>query len=537
MANVISNNAYNTLGLEANSPLKVLYRRAKEITRLAEIGEISLSEDLGILKPERTPSKIENALNNISAPKNQLKEFFFWFENNDSLDEKAINYIKNNQIEEAIYLWKEKSDGDSIESLLRKKNLAVLLSVCLLKGHKIYLEESLSIWNELISSDKYWKSFEKVFKHINDSNDIDPNLFIQLREDAPKHLADVYLEANKSDNTAFIEFRKIFNTKGEAAEKNISSPAINAVSLVVNNLENMKLSDDGVLTKDEAIELSSLIKKIQEQLNKLIEYDLYNDPEVKIIRDRASEAIRNIILDIHNNLEETEKSIDLINIALAIAGTKTMESKLKEDLNILKEVMEQRVVLAPIDELVEKEDFKGAIKLIEKNQDRFKQDNNIYSYLESRLKSTVAMYAIMTSKAGWDAYGYKNWSLAEAKFMEAEKIAKKYLDIFDIDKESLDTYLKNIDARIALVNANNLELIDVISNEIRETAKENFPDKWEGLLIVSLVDSKTIPRGIKFIKQIQTANILYTLGWFTVWFYGIGIIFFIIGWLIKNDKN
>ena len=77
MANVFSKNAYNTLGLETNASIKEVNRRAKEIIRLAEIGNDKVDGDLGILNPDRSPSAINEALDKISAPKNQLKEYFF----------------------------------------------------------------------------------------------------------------------------------------------------------------------------------------------------------------------------------------------------------------------------------------------------------------------------------------------------------------------------------------------------------------------------------------------------------------------------
>ena len=535
MANVFSKNAYNVLGLETNTSLKEVYRKAKEIIQRAEIDETKVDGDLGILNPDRSPSAINEALDKISVPKNQLKEYFFWFENNGNVDQKAIGYLKNGNIDDAVFLWKEKSEGEDITSLLKKKNLAILLTVRLLNGDKMYLEASLNLWKEVLDSDKYWKSFEKIYK-LNNDNDIDPGLIAELRVNAPKLLADAYLDASKTDNSIFIEFRKIFTVRGEEVKKTISSPAINAASLAVESLEKMKVSKDGVLDGEEAKEVASAIKKIQEQFNKLLDFGLYEDSETIKIRERAAEAIWVIVYDIQEHLGETETAIGLINIALTFAGTKPMENKLKENLNILNDVLEQKIILAPIDDLINKESYKAAIDLIEKNQTRFAKDKNLSLYLEERLKATVAMHSMVTDKEGWDAFNNKNWTLAELKFNETQKIVHKYIEIYDFDKQGLDNYLSNIETRIALVKANNLGLIDTICSEIRETAKENFPDKWEGFIVMCLIDSKVLPTGIRYIKKARTANTFFTLGWIMIWFYGIGIIFFIIGWIIKSSK-
>ncbi len=543
MANVFSKNAYNILGLETNISFKDANKRAKDLLRMAEIGIDKVDGDWGLLEPDRSPNAISEALDNISAPKNQLKEYFFWFESNDTSDQKSIDYIKSGKVNEAITIWEDKSDGEGIESLLKKKNLAILLTLKLLnkdvyisqQGSKKYLEKSLKLWREIVDSDKYWKTFEKIYK-VNNNNEIDPLLIVQLRKDVPKFLADAYADANKINDDIFTEFRKFFSATGEEVEKTVSGPAINMASLAVENLEKMNVSKDGVLTGDEAKEVALAIKKIQEQFNKLVSFGLYEDSDVKIVRDRAADAIRNIILDIHNNLGETDKAINLTKIALAIAGTKPMENKLNDDLAVLEDVLKQKNILSPIDDLVEKKDYYSAIEMIEKNQKKFKEHKNLSTYLDDRLKSAVAMCAISTNKDGWDAFTSKNWNLSESKFREVQEIVNKYIGIYDFNKEGLDNYLSSIESRVALINANNVSVVDTICEEVRKTAKEVFPDKWEGFVVISLVDSKIIPKGIYYIKKAQTANIFFTLGWLTVWFYGIGLIFFIIGGVIKNSK-
>jgi hypothetical protein len=533
MANVFSKNAYNLLSLETNASYKEINRKAKEISQLAKIGEESEDDGINFIDVDRSEASINEAMNTLASPRTKFRECFFWFDNNDEIDKKFIGYIKQEEYEKAIEFLKQNAKGSTIDDLLKKKNLAILETLLLFSGNNSYLAESLGNWKEIVGSDKFWKSYEKIYESYGDE-DIETEVVDEFRVEVPKYLSDVYLDASENDKSIFSEFRKVFSVKGTGVEKKVTNPALNAAALSVEKLEKMKISEDGIISDEETRDVAGAIKNIQDQLNKLVDYDLYDDSEAKVLRDRASTAVRDIVLDIHNQLGETEKGIKLIEIALTIAGTVAQKNKLKKDLEVLKDVLKQSEELSPIDDLVEAEDFEGAIELIEKRQSEFKKQENISDYLDDKLKAIVAMKLMTLDKEGFDAIDKKNWPKAEAKFNEINVWAENYIDIYNFNKEPLLEYLNGIETQGNSLDADTISVLDNIRSNVREMTQESFTDAWEGLYIVAAADGKIMPRGVRILKKLGTVRVLYSIGGWTWWIYGLGIVLIIIGWIYKK---
>jgi hypothetical protein len=70
---------------------------------------------------------------------------------------------------------------------------------------------------------------------------------------------------------------------------------------------------------------------IQVQLNKLIDAGLYEDSTAKLLRDRAANALRRVVLDIHNHHNDLDTSAKLLQVATKIAGTDSLRAGLKAD--------------------------------------------------------------------------------------------------------------------------------------------------------------------------------------------------------------
>ena len=145
------------------------------------------------------------------------------------------------------------------------------------------------------------------------------------------YLSDIYTELNQihKDDSFLNEFQQVFSSKGGKIEKNVLNPIYQTINGAVESLEKMKISEDGVFDKDE----SELVKKsvgiIQSELNRLIDLGLYEDSQSKLMRDRASNALRTIVLDMHNGLNEYTRSKKLLEVAVQICGTDSLKNKLQ----------------------------------------------------------------------------------------------------------------------------------------------------------------------------------------------------------------
>lgn len=338
-------NPYHILGIDTFASQKDLLKRSKEIINRLKIDDYPEYDfDLDIFSDFRTEELVKDSMQKLQNPKKKIKEYFFWFQIADATDEKALDCLKKNDFDGAIQIWSEASNGTTGKALFYKKNLAVLF--CLLLSaekkktqfdkatQKYFFEDSLSLWHEIVTSDKFWNAFSKVYK-LHDEQTVSQELIDKFTENVENYLSDIYTELHDihKDGRYISEFQKTFSKKGKKIEKTILNPAYQAINAAVEQLESMNVSADGVLDKDETDSIKKAIKVIQAELNNLADLELFEDSQTKIMRDKAANAIRSIVLDIHNNLNEYEKSLQLLKAAIQITGTESLKGKLKNELD------------------------------------------------------------------------------------------------------------------------------------------------------------------------------------------------------------
>jgi hypothetical protein len=364
-------NSYHILGIDTSASQKDLLRRSKEIlTRLKNDDCPEYDFDLDFFSDFRTEESVKESMQKLQNPKKKIKEYFFWFQIADDIDEKALNCLKDDDYNGATQIWRDASGGNTSKSFFYKKNLAILF--CLLLSveknknktiQKHFLEESLSLWHEIISSDKFWNAFFKVCK-FHDEQIVSQELINEFSEKVEGYLSDIYTDIYvvHKDSRYINEFQKIFSKKGEKIEKIVLNPAYQVINTEVEKLELMKVSADGILDKEEFDSIKKAIEVIQFKLNNLVDLELFEDSQTKIMRDRAADAIRRVSLDIHNNLNECEKSLHLLNVAIKIAGTESLKTKIKKEIDQIQD----NIDLTPILDMIENGKLKLAIAMIDK---------------------------------------------------------------------------------------------------------------------------------------------------------------------------
>lgn len=329
------NNAYHILGLDTSANEKDILKRSKEIINRLKAGETpDYNLDIGLFENFRTEDAVKNALQRLQAPKKRIKEYFFWFQIVDGIDEQVLGLFKLKEYSNAIRIWQNTSEGQNTKALFYKRNLAVLYCLVLsVENDKQYLRSSLTTWKELIDSDKFWSAFAKVYK-LHDEQTASEEIIEDFKKHVVEYLADIYTELYQihKDTDYIHEFQNVFSVKGEKTEKSILNPAYQAVSAAVEELERMEISKDGIFDKEESEAIKRLVAKIQQELNKLIDLGLYDDSQTKIMRDRSANALRSIVLDLHNNLSELDKSLGLLEVAIKLAGTESLKNKLQGEL-------------------------------------------------------------------------------------------------------------------------------------------------------------------------------------------------------------
>lgn len=517
MSNLLKNNAYHILGLDTSVTQRDIQKRSKEIIKYLQIEDTPEYDlDLGVFENFRTEDAVKDAVQKLTSPKKQIKDYFFWFHIADEMDQQAVDILRKKDPEGAIRVWEHNAEGDSTKAMFYKKNLALLYCILLFKeDNKRYLKESLNLWHELIGSTKFWSAFTKVYKH-NDELDTDQEIIADFHRRASAFLADLYTELShaRGDDSYVAEFTKVFNIRGEKTEKVVMAPIFHEITEAVEKLEVMKVSEDGVFDKEEAALIKQYLGKVQEGCNKLIGLGLYDDSQSKTIRDRASAAIRSIVIDIHNNLDDLPKAEQLLNIAMQFVGTSGMENKLKQDLIQFQQNKKFNDTLAPIMALISDKKFAEAIVLIDEEKENNK-DADFQTVMDNKKKEAVSFYAITQFVEGKKLYEAKAWDKSIPFFEQAATLIYDNIELFDVNKEVIDSWLDTIKSNVKIITAENVEQVDEIHDKMVKQVDEAFEDRIEQISVKILINSYYHAGLAKVLKEKGSGD--WGGGWSWLW--------------------
>ncbi|KKP92971.1 MAG: hypothetical protein UR98_C0014G0015 [Parcubacteria group bacterium GW2011_GWA1_36_12] len=342
---LLKDNSYHILGLDTSVNQKEVSKRSKEILTRLKIDNVPEYDlDLNLFKDFRNEHSVKDAISNLSTPKKQIKEYFFWFQIADTVDEQAVGIFRTGNFDDAVRVWEHHSSADSAKALLYKKNLAILYSLLLYKEeNQEYLKKSVALWGELVNSPKFWSSFSKVYK-LHDELGAEQDVIDYFKKHVSGYISDIYTDLSNfhKDKSYITIFTKNFGLKGEKIEIDVLNPIYRVINEAVENLEKMKVSDDGVLDKKESEEIKRLIGTIQTELNKLIDLGLYEESKIKVVRDRAAATLRRLSIELNNNLNETGIALGLAKIAEKISGTESFKSKVQQDTKTLQDNLDYK---------------------------------------------------------------------------------------------------------------------------------------------------------------------------------------------------
>lgn len=335
---ILKDNSYHILGLDTSASQKDVSKRSKEILSRLKIDDVP-SYGLDMFDGFRTVESVKNAVDKLVAPKNQIKEYFFWFQIADVVDEEAVDYIKTGEYDLAALVWEKHGLGNTGKSFWYKRNLAILYSLILYKGKKTaYLDKSVRAWKELVDSEKFWTTFSNVYKH-HDEFGVDSSVIEDFRKQVVDFISDIFadLSSHYHDQAFVSSFSNVFGLRGQKMTTDVVDPIYKKINDAVESLDKMNVSADGIIDQQEAAAIKAAIHSIQEELNKLLDLGLYDDSRTKQLRDRAASVLRKISIDIHNNLNETGTALSLIKIADKISGTEAVKTRIQQDLKTTQE--------------------------------------------------------------------------------------------------------------------------------------------------------------------------------------------------------
>ena len=527
MANLFRDNAYNVLGLDTSASQKEINKRSKEIVNLLKIDEESTYEtDLEIAEPKRTEATVKDAVHKLSSPTKKIQEYFFWFDVENDTDEKALQFLQNGKVNEAIDLWSKDADKETATGFVSKKNLAILYSILLVhKGLKSHLTQSISCWKDLVLSDKFWAYFEKIYA-LNDEVGTSNSALKAFRNNVTDVLADFYtdISQSKGDNGYYSLFAQVFAVKGQKMQRDVLSPIYEAINDTSEKLRNLNISEDNIVSPEEVAELKRLTRLLQTNFDKLKELGLYADSQTKTMRDKAAEALRVVALDLYNNLGESEKPVALLNIASKIAGSTVTINKINKDVETLRQNRADEKVIKPINDLLEEERYTEALDLIEKRLESSKGNKDLEEFLNARLKWAVTGTVAKDYKETMGQFTSGQFAKSEQNFKGLKEFILYYIGYFDFNQQAINEVLAEIDQLTRDPKSLNVDQVQNYRNNLLESTKETFKDSFEESLIVFLIDSSIYGNMSEHLPAIRRKNTIKKWIWYIV----IGIIVLVI---------
>lgn len=345
MSNLFQKNAYQILGLDISSTQKEIVKRAKEIQNYLLIDEHpEYPTDISFYKDKRTSDNVKESLQKLSQPEKRIKEYFFWFEIRNDIDEKAIHLINKDEHNEALELWKAEMDKSESKSYFYKKNLAITYSVLLdVKGQKNHLEKSLSYWHSLFKDDNFWTTFFKNYKLFDDL-DTREDILTTFRNNAPKYLADFYLEVSKkyADKSIFEAYYQIFKIKGSKVDETFLKDIYKKINDECEILNKMIRKDIEKIPSETFTEINSTITKIKRHFKGIKDLGLFDSSEVKVERDNVAEVLLSLSIFLHNDHNLSEEALDLAKEAIKISGTDSMKGRIEKNIVTIQDVIDYK---------------------------------------------------------------------------------------------------------------------------------------------------------------------------------------------------
>lgn len=508
MVTTFTENSFNILGLPSSATQKDISRRSKEIIARLHVDDVpSYPNDLPILNGHRKEDSVREAVQKLSSPKKRIKEYFFWFQISDEIDDEAIKLLCNKNPNDAALVWEKRVEQDDIKSNLYRKNLAILYSLLLstTKDNQ-FLLLALKNWNAIISSDKFWVAYLKLFK-LHDELATSDDIFADFRQQVVPFLSDLFTEISQShgDNGIYSEFTKAFSAKGGKIESNILAPIFERIESAAEELRKMNVSSDGVLDNEERAAIQGLLEKVKPDFQQIDDLGLKDDGQSKTMRDRFANALRSVTLDIYSNIGEVDESLSLMNSALQLSGTVGLRTKIEEDIQVITKNTRDSEVAKPIVTLVGEKKFSEALTLIESERKAHLSNSDLQEFYDGQEKLCIMAIALGKYHEA-DNHFKDNHEKAKALYFETAKLIYDHLDLFNFNREAIDRNIEKVKNATAQAGVSTLEHLDKYRNHIIELAKKSFEGQFEETTLIVLIDCHIYLGVIDILNRTEDAH-------------------------------
>lgn len=529
MENIFSTNAYYLLGLPVSADQSEIKKKARLISAQLGIGDTELDGDFPTIEADRSEDSLKDAVQRLSSPVKKIQEAYFWFSDEDL--EELSKSIRNNDLDEAYDYFAKHTEQKSKWNT--KRGFALFLTQLLYakKANKKHLKKSLDLWKELIATESAWKYFDLYYKNIDDIN-TNESAFSALRVWVDQTISDIYSQlTEKWDDPEYTQlYTKTFGKIGANTQKNILAPRTKEINEAVKDLNSIKWHEDSP-SKENLSEVKKSMGVIQEALNALMEAELYDESEVIVLRDKASDAIRGIAIDMTNKYSDYERSAQILAIAEEISGTQSTKSRNQNDKSTVEENRIAQKFQIPVLELINKGKFLDAVDYVKHQITLNKGNSKELKVLEMQLTVVMGRYISETRSEAMEKINKSDFGGAVTIFENLRKYIAENIDQFNLNKDKVEEIVTDIDERTGMVNKAVLDALSTERDDVVKKLFEKLGDTTEAGVFMCMLDCAYYVPLTKFLKinasKNQTLSILFNIGWWTVLINGIGLLFLI----------
>lgn len=482
-----SGNAYYCLGLSVDMKQKEISRRSKELNARLKIDDIPEFEgDISFLPPRRTISSVKDAIQELSHPKSRLHHHFFWFR----YSEEAKRLIDSSNFEDALKSWSSMKTS-KIDLFYDRKNLLLLRTLLLFKSAtQKEVDDLILEWKSFLEDKDHWKAFEEHY-FVEDEVGCSPQIFNEFKNEAIGVLSDIFTELkNQHRNPGFYKsFTETFQHSSDKVVSNVLEPIFERMNEVSEKLEKLDVSADGILDEDEKRAIGEYVSAIESQVVEIEKHGLKEDGTVRAVRDRAADAVRTVVLDMHNNLGEMDYAEPVLRRALAIAGTEGEKQRINRDLRVIQGVQSHVSMLKKLGELFKAENYEAANREIDALLKENASDDDLVETLRVKKQECVIHIGVKKKSQGMDLFSAGKFEESATVLNEGYRFLDNNMNIFDLNEDMIrNEILGQVRKNVDVITADNMTQVEEVRTSDVKYFQETFDSRYEGIYLILIYD-------------------------------------------------
>ena len=517
-------NAHNILGLSPGVSLSEIKKRANHLINLSRIEETEeYDTDLLEVKSLRNEENLRKSLEQLSSIKSRLIESFFWFELPTLQDRIFLKDLSNGAFQSAIEYWKLQSYNSP--NWLAKKNEALAQFVSSYHtGCLSSFKSSLEKWQEIERSDSFWSFYQAHYKMTDDLG-TDSSTFVELRAKLQKYLSWLALDVFRKHQDK--EIVKIFFITtggiGQGIEEHILNKKLRDLSQEITDFYSTDLNE---------IRIRTNLTSLQSKIDDLTGYGINEYSPVKAIRESAATKLRSFSIKLQNERKELKLAKDLLEYAAQISSSESFLLQYKKDKYIIQEnnfindFIEMSKNMGPSQKWQTFNNMASKLPIEMRNSDGFLiiKGDLLIGYTSDLF--ALGKHALFKNK---------NENHAESYMRTVFDELMSEIKIFNLNQQAVNSFIDDLVYRASNISSpDKISQIDDLLEYVRTCSNKLNADEESKLALFILGQAAILKEAAPYIKRVRYGSYLITLGWITIWFYFIGVAFWIAAYLYNR---